>query len=161
MTSANDYTLLRKLNLGIHEKALALGLEPFDVAFEVLTFEQLNEVAAYDGFPVRYPHWRFGMEYERLRRSYAYGLHRIYELVINNNPCYAYLLEHNKLVDHKLVMAHVYGHSDFFKNNLWFSHTNRRMLDEMANHGARIRRYIDRFGAEEVEQFLDVCLSSC
>jgi stage V sporulation protein R len=159
MTSANDYTLLRELNLGIHEKALALGLDPFDVAFEVLTFEQMNEVAAYDGFPVRYPHWRFGMEYERLKRSYAYGLHRIYELVINNNPCYAYLLEHNKLVDHKLVMAHVYGHSDFFKNNLWFSHTNRRMLDEMANHGARLRRYIDRFGAEEVEQFLDVCLS--
>ena len=57
------------------------------------------------------------------------------------------------------VMAHVYAHSDFFKNNLWFSHTNRRMLDEMANHGARVRRYIDRFGAEDVERFLDVCLS--
>jgi stage V sporulation protein R len=159
MTSANDYSLLRELNVEIHAKALASGLEPFGVAFEVLTFEQMNEIASYDGFPVRYPHWRFGMEYERLRHSYAYGLHKIYELVINNDPCYAYLLEHNKLVDHKLVMAHVYAHSDFFKNNSWFSHTNRRMLDEMANHGARIRRYIDRFGAEEVEQFLDVCLS--
>jgi stage V sporulation protein R len=99
------------------------------------------------------------MEFERLRRSYAYGLHKIYEMVINNDPSYAYLLEHNKLVDHKLVMAHVYAHSDFFKNNLWFSHTNRRMLDEMANHGTRVRRYADRFGAEEVERFLDVCLS--
>ena len=119
----------------------------------------MNELAAFDGFPVRYPHWRFGMEYERLRKSYAYGLHIIYEMVINNDPCYAYLLEHNKLVDHKLVMAHVYGHSDFFKNNLWFSHTNRRMLDEMANHGTRVRRYVDRYGAEEVEQFIDTCLS--
>ena len=159
MTNSNDYNLLRELNLEIRGKALSYGLDPFDVAFEVLTFAEINEVAAFDGFPVRYPHWRFGMEFERLKRSYAYGLHKIYEMVINNDPCYAYLLEHNKLVDHKLVMAHVYAHSDFFKNNLWFSHTNRRMLDEMANHGARVRRYIDRFGAEDVERFLDVCLS--
>jgi stage V sporulation protein R len=159
MANANDYSLLRALNQEIRAKALGYGLDPFDVAFEVLTFEEMNEVASYDGFPVRYPHWRFGMEFERLRRSYAYGLHKIYEMVINNDPCYAYLLEHNKLVDHKLVMAHVYAHSDFFKNNLWFSHTNRRMLDEMANHGTRVRRYADRFGAEEVERFLDVGLS--
>jgi stage V sporulation protein R len=159
MVITNDYSLLRELNLEIRSKALGYGLDPFDVAFEVLTFEEMNEVASYDGFPVRYPHWRFGMEYERLRRSYAYGLHKIYEMVINNDPCYAYLLEHNKLVDHKLVIAHVYGHADFFKNNLWFSHTNRRMLDEMANHGSRVRRYVDRYGAEDVERFLDVCLS--
>ena len=48
-------------------------------------------------------------------------------------------------------MAHVYGHCDFFKNNYWFSQTNRKMIDEMANHGNRIRRYMDRFGVEEVE----------
>ncbi len=156
---SNNHNLLRELNLEIREKALAYGLDPFDVAFEVLSFEEMNEVAAYDGFPARYPHWRFGMEYERLKRSYAYGLHKIYEMVINNDPCYAYLLEHNQLVDHKLVMAHVYAHSDFFKNNLWFSHTNRRMLDEMANHGMRVRGYVDRYGPEEVERFLDVCLS--
>ena len=48
-------------------------------------------------------------------------------------------------------MAHVYGHCDFFKNNAWFSQTNRKMMDEMANHGNRIRRYMDRFGVEEVE----------
>ena len=159
MFKATDYNVLSELNLEIREKALAYGLDPFDVAFEMLTFEEMNEVAAYEGFPVRYPHWRFGMEYERLKHSYAYGLHKIYEMVINNDPCYAYLLEHNKLVDHKLVIAHVYAHSDFFKNNLWFSHTNRRMLDEMANHGTRLRRHVDRFGAEEVERFLDVCLS--
>jgi stage V sporulation protein R len=155
----NLHKVLRELNLAIREKALAYGLEPFDVAFEVLSFEEMNEVAAYEGFPARYPHWRFGMEYERLKRSYAYGLHKIYEMVINNDPCYAYLLEHNQLVDHKLVMAHVYAHADFFKNNLWFSHTNRRMLDEMANHGGRVRGYVARYGAEEVERFLDVCLS--
>ncbi len=64
------------------------------------------------------------------------------------------------LVDQKLVMAHVYGHCDFFKNNVWFSRTDRQMIDTMANHASRIRRYIDRYGLEEVEAFLDRCLSS-
>ena len=63
------------------------------------------------------------------------------------------------MTDQKLVMAHVYGHCDFFKNNYWFSHTNRKMMDEMANHGNRVRRYMDRFGVEEVEKFIDACLS--
>ena len=57
------------------------------------------------------------------------------------------------------MFAHVYGHCDFFKNNLWFSPTNRKMVDQMANHGARVRRYIDKVGIDEVETFLDVCLS--
>jgi stage V sporulation protein R len=61
--------------------------------------------------------------------------------------------------DQKLVIAHVYGHGDFFKHNAWFSRTNRKMLDQMANHAARLNRYIDRFGYEVVEQFVDACLS--
>ncbi|MEX0977923.1 MAG: SpoVR family protein, partial [Pirellulales bacterium] len=117
-----------------------------------------NAIAARGGFPTRYPHWRFGMEYEQLSKGYHYGLQKIYEMVINNDPCYAYLLSPNGLVDQKLVMAHVYGHCDFFKNNQWFSHTSRKMMDEMANHGNRIRRYIDRFGIEAVEEFIDSCL---
>ena len=56
-------------------------------------------------------------------------------------------------------MAHVYGHCDFFKNNYWFSKTSRKMMDEMANHGNRIRRYMDEVGVEEVEEFIDACLS--
>jgi stage V sporulation protein R len=99
------------------------------------------------------------MEYERLHKSYAYGLHRIYEMVINTDPCYAYLLTSNLMIDQKLVMAHVYGHADFFKNNFWFAHTNRRMLDDTANHATRIRRYIDKVGLDEVETFIDRCLS--
>src|SRR5690606_4366574 len=73
--------------------------------------------------------------------------------------CYAYLMRSNMLVDQKLVMAHVYGHCDFFKNNLWFSKTDRKMMDHMANHGTVIRRWIDRVGLEEVERFVDSCLS--
>jgi stage V sporulation protein R len=135
------------------------GLDFYPTIFELIDADQLNAVAAYGGFPTRYPHWRFGMEYEQLSKGYTYGLQKIYELVINNNPCYAYLMRSNGLVDQKLVMAHVYGHCDFFKNNYWFSQTDRKMMDEMANHGNRVRRYMDRFGVEEVETFIDACLS--
>jgi stage V sporulation protein R len=96
------------------------------------------------------------MEYEQLSKSYTYGLSKIYELVINNDPCYAYLMRSNSLTDQKLVMAHVYGHCDFFKSNYWFSFTNRKMMDAMANHGTRIRAYMDRYGVAEVENFIDV-----
>ena len=135
------------------------GLDFYTTIFEIVDYARLNAVAAYGGFPTRYPHWRFGMEYEQLSKGYSYGLQKIYELVINNDPCYAYLMKSNALTDQKLVMAHVYGHCDFFKNNRWFSQTNRKMMDQMANHGNRIRQYMDRFGVEEVETFIDSCLS--
>ncbi|VAX41187.1 FIG004684: SpoVR-like protein, partial [hydrothermal vent metagenome] len=145
--------------LAIKAKAREYGLDFFEVIYEVLDFETINQIAAYGGFPSRYPHWRWGMEYDKLSKRDAYGMGRIYEMVINNDPCYAYLQESNSVTDQKLVMAHVYGHSDFFKNNLWFGKTNRKMMDEMANHATRVRRYIERHGHEKVEQFLDACLS--
>jgi stage V sporulation protein R len=150
---------LAELKVEIQGYAREYGLDFFDTVFEVVDYKQMNQAAAYVGFPSRYPHWQFGMDYLRMSKSYAYGLHRIYEMVINNDPSYAYLLASNKLVDQKLVMAHVYAHVDFFKNNMWFAHTNRKMMDEMANHGTRIRRYIERYGYETVERFLDICLS--
>ncbi len=99
------------------------------------------------------------MEYEQLSKGYHHGLQKIYEMVINNDPCYAYLMTNNSQTDQKLVMAHVYGHCDFFKNNFWFSKTSRKMMDEMANHGNRVRRHMDEVGVEEVEEFIDACLS--
>lgn len=135
------------------------GLDCFETVFELITYDQINQFAAYGGFPVRYPHWKFGMEYEHLSKSYEYGLSKIYEMVINTDPCYAYLMEGNAMMDQKLVMAHVYGHCDFFKNNIWFSKTNRKMMDQMANHATRIRRYVDRYGMDVVEDFIDICLS--
>ncbi|MBI3828245.1 MAG: SpoVR family protein [Planctomycetes bacterium] len=139
--------------------AIDCGLDFFDVVFELCTHDQINQIAALGGFPTRYPHWRFGMEYEKLSKSYTYGLSKIYEMVINNDPCYAYLMISNPLVDQKLVMAHVYAHSDFFKSNLYFAHTSRKAIDEMANHGARARAHAERHGHEKVEGFLDCCLS--
>ena len=135
------------------------GLDFFETNFEVVDVEELSMFAAYTGFPVRYPHWRFGAQYDELIKGHSYGLQKIYEMVINTNPCHAYLLDTNGIGDQKLVIAHVYGHCDFFKNNAWFSPTNRKMLDQMANHAARVNRYIDRYGHETVEEFIDACLS--
>ena len=150
---------LRVLKDEIEGYAREYGLDFYETIFEVVDADDLNEIAAYGGFPTRYPHWSFGMAYEELKKSYDYGLSKIYEMVINNDPCYAYLMRCNHTVDQKLVMAHVYGHCDFFKNNSYFAHTTRKMMDEIANHGARIRRHVERFGEDEVEAFLDRCMS--
>jgi stage V sporulation protein R len=150
---------LRALKQEIEGYARSYGLDFYETIFEVLEGEDLNEVAAYGGFPTRYPHWSFGMSYEELRKGYDYGLSKIYEMVINNDPCYAYLMRCNHTVDQKLVMAHVYGHCDFFKNNAYFAHTNRKMMDEMANHGVRMRRYAEKHGEDDVEAFVDRCMS--
>jgi len=150
---------LRAQNLEIEEIARSAGLDFFQVIFELLDARDVNALAAYTGFPVRYPSWRFGMEFERLDKGYSWGLSKIYELVINNDPTYAYLVRSNSQMEQKLVMAHVYGHADFFKNNIWFQPTERQMVSVMADNGVRVRRYIDTYGQETVERFLDMALA--
>ena len=171
---------LREWQEKIEGRARTTGLDFFPQVFEVLSFDEMNEVAAYGGLPTRYPHWRWGMEYERLKKSSDYGLSRIYEMVINNNPSVAYLLEGNSLVDQKLVMCHVCGHNDFFKNNFTFKITDqdrrppgvaedlvvsrkdrvptRKWVDTFANHAARVRKHMDRHGVTAVEEFIDCLL---
>lgn len=143
----------------IEEYAIEYGLDFFPQVFEVCDYDTINILAAQGGFPSRYPHWKFGMDYDQLSKGYTYGLQKIYEMVINTDPCYAYLLQANNWVDQKIVMAHVYGHNDFFKNNAWFKNTNRKMMDVMANHGTKIRRYMERYGHDAVENFIDKVLS--
>lgn len=150
---------LLKLKDEIEGYAIEFGLDFFPQIFEVCDYDTVNILAAQGGFPSRYPHWRFGMDYDQLSKGYTYGLQKIYEMVINTDPCYAYLLQANNWVDQKIVMAHVYGHNDFFKNNAWFSGTNRKMMDVMANHGTKIRRYMERYGQDAVEVFIDRVLS--
>jgi stage V sporulation protein R len=143
----------------IEQHARDYGLDFFPIIYEVLDYRTLYETAALGGFPTRYPHWRFGMEYDQLIKGHVWLGSTIYEMVINTNPSYAYLLEGNEMVTQKMVMAHVAGHVDFFKHNMWFAHTNRKMLDEMANHASRIQRAVDRHGYDLVEDFIDTCLS--
>ncbi len=135
------------------------GLDFFDIVFELLDAADVNGIAAYGGFPVRYPSWRHGMEFERLDKGYSWGLSKIYELVINNDPVVAYLVRSNSALEQKLVMAHVCGHADFFKHNGWFAATDRKMLGRMGDHSTRVRRLIDVHGQEAVERFVDQALS--
>ena len=95
------------------------------------------------------------MEYEELQRGYQYGMHRIYEMVVNTNPCYIYCLDSNALVDNVTVVAHALFHNDFFKNNIYFNPTSQNMMNKLANHGSRIRKYMKRWGKERVTEFMD------
>lgn len=146
---------LKELAPKILQSCRDWGLDFYPTVVQLLTYDEISEIAAYNGFPVRFPHWSFGMEYEELQRGYEFGMHKIYEMVINVNPCYIYCLSSNTLLDHLTVIAHATGHNDFFKNNIHFSATDTNMLNKMANHGTRIRNYIARWGKERVIEFID------
>jgi stage V sporulation protein R len=90
---------------------------------------------------------------------YEYGLSKIYELIINTNPAQAFLMEGNSLIQNKLVIAHVIGHSDFFKCNAYFQHTNRQMAETAGVTAERIRAYEREHGERAVEEFLDAVLA--
>ncbi|MBC7796868.1 MAG: SpoVR family protein [Pyrinomonadaceae bacterium] len=142
----------------IWEIALRFGLDPFPTKFEIVPATVMYEVGSY-ALPGRYSHWSFGKAYHRMKTMYDFGLSKIYEVVINTNPSYAFLLETNSLLQNKLVIAHVLGHTDFFKNNTWFSKTNRRMIDTASNHTARMNEYEFKYGHKAVETFLDSVLA--
>lgn len=148
---------LKKLIPTIIKNCREFGLDFYDVAVQMLDYGEMAEVCSYGGFPVRFPHWKWGMEYEEFQRGYEYNMHRVYEIVINTNPCYIFCLDSNTLVDNVTVIAHAIGHNDFFKNNIYFSQTNQNMMNELANHGSRIRRYMQG-RKEEVVEFIDHCM---
>jgi len=131
------------------------GLDFFPTIIEFCTYDEISEIASYGGFPVRFPHWSFGMEFEELSRGYEYGMHRISEMVVNTSPCVIYCLDSNTLVDNIDVICHALGHNDFFKNNVFFKGTDTGMMNKLANHGTRIREYMTRWGRERVTEFID------
>lgn len=139
----------------IFTKCKEFGLDYYPTIIEFCTYDDISEIASYGGFPVRYPHWSFGMEYEEMSRGYEYGMHRISEMVVNTDPCVIYCLDSNTLVDNIDVIAHALGHNDFFKNNVFFRGTNTDMMNKFANHGKRIRKYMARWGKERVTEFID------
>jgi stage V sporulation protein R len=73
---------LKKLMPDIFNACKDFGLDFYPTVIQMLTYDEISEIAAYGGFPVRYPHWKWGMEYEELQRGYEYGMHRIYEMVL-------------------------------------------------------------------------------
>ncbi|MFP3440941.1 SpoVR family protein, partial [Pantoea sp. SIMBA_133] len=78
---------------------------------------------------------------------------------INSDPCYAFLLDTNSLIQNKLIIAHVLAHCDFFKNNVRFSNTRRDMVESMTATAERVAYYEHHYGKDEVENFLDAVLS--
>jgi stage V sporulation protein R len=142
----------------IWEVARRFGLDPFPTRFEVVPATVMYEIGSY-ALPGRYSHWTFGKAYHRMKTMYDFGLSKIYEVVINTNPAYGFLLETNSPVQNKLVMAHVLGHVDFFKNNAYFAKTNRRMVETVSAHAGRMAEYEFKYGRKRVEHFLDAVLS--
>lgn len=142
----------------ITEIAKGFGLDFYPMRYEICPADIIYTFGAY-GMPTRFSHWSFGKAFHRMKMQYDFNLSKIYELVVNSNPCYAFLLDGNTLIQNKLIVAHVLAHCDFFKNNARFSNTNRDMVESMAASAERIRQYELAYGKEEVETFLDAVLA--
>jgi stage V sporulation protein R len=142
----------------IWDATVRLGLDPFPTHFEVVPANIMYELGAY-GIPGRFSHWTHGKAYWHMKTMYDYGLSKIYELVINTNPSLAFLLETNSVLENKMVIAHVLGHTDFFKHNMYFDHTSRQMVESTSLNAERIARYEFEHGTLAVEKFLDAVLS--
>jgi stage V sporulation protein R len=140
------------------DEARNFGLDPFPTHFELVPATIMYEFASYS-LPGRFSHWTHGKAYHRQKMQYDFGLSKIYEMVVNTNPSYAFLMEMNNLLQNTFVAAHVFGHTDFFKNNAYFQHTSRRMIDKVSIHAERIAKYEFEHGKAEVERFLDSVLS--
>jgi stage V sporulation protein R len=136
------------------------GLNCYPQEFEVCDHYDMIGYMAYSGMPAHYPHWSFGKNYERQKTLYDYGVSGLpYEMVINTNPCLAYLMRDNTLLLQILTIAHVYGHNDFFANNFTFTSATdaQYTLETFKNHAARISSYAEdpSIGLDEVEEALD------
>jgi stage V sporulation protein R len=156
-----DKAYLARLERAIDEIwgiARRFGLDPYPVNFELVPAAIMYEFGAY-GLPGRFSHWSRGKAYYRMKTEYDYGLSKIYELVVNTNPSYAFLMEQNDVLQNMVVVAHVLGHTDFFKNNVFFRATPPNMIDKVSISADRIRKYEYDHGEAEVERFLDAVLS--
>ncbi|WP_101843361.1 SpoVR family protein [Halobacillus sp. Marseille-P3879] len=153
-----DQVELEKAISEITEIADGFGLDFYPMHYEICPDDIIYTFGAY-GMPTRFSHWSFGKQYYKMKLQYDLGLSKIYELVINSNPCYAFLLNSNSLIQNKLIVAHVLAHCDFFKNNARFQNTKRDMVESMAATAERIASYEKKHGKEEVESFLDAVLA--
>lgn len=155
---ASDDKALQYAIAEITEIATGFGLDFYPMRYEICPAEIIYTFGAY-GMPTRFSHWSFGKQFFRMKLQYDLGLSKIYELVINSDPCYAFLLDTNSLIQNKLIVAHVLAHCDFFKNNIRFSNTKRDMVESMSATAERVKAYEHKYGKEEVETFLDAVLA--
>lgn len=155
-----NVSTLEEWNEIIEKKAIEFGLKFYPQEFEIIGFNEMLGYEAYVGMPSKYPHWSYGKAYDKNKTLYSLNMTGLpYEMVINSDPCLAYLMRENTLLLQILTMAHVYGHNDFFANNrLFVEATKAKNGIEMFKLDAEIiRGYINdpNIGYEKVEKILD------
>jgi len=147
----------------ICETAAGMGLDWFDIDYEIIDYQEMLGAMAYTGLPTHYRHWSFGKEYERTHTLYNLGMTGLpYEMIINSNPSIAYLMTENPLSTHILTMAHCVGHSDFFRQNRMFHYTSPDDIISKFKAAAKyVRELIEdpSIGIDEVEKILDAAHS--
>lgn len=159
-----NFDLLQKYDRAIADIAVnEFGLDCYTNQIEVIASEQMLDAYASVGLPISYPHWSFGKEFISNERSYQKGASGLaYEIVINSDPCIAYLMEENSMPLQGLVIAHAcYGHNSFFKGNYLFRQWTD--ADAIIDYMVFARQYVmdceERHGVAEVEEVLDACHS--
>ena len=156
-----SFELIETYHAEIARTALAFGLDTYPVQLEVINAEQMIDAYASVGMPVNYRHWSFGKQFIATEKSYSRGqMGLAYEIVINSDPCIAYLMEENTLPMQALVMAHAcYGHNSFFKGNylfrMWTDATS--IIDYLVYARTYIAECEEQHGWEAVEVLLDSC----
>jgi len=155
-----DLNELEEWDARILEHVKYFGLNCYPQEFEICDHFEMLGYMSYSGMPSRYPHWSYGKSYEREKTMYDYGVGGLpYEMVINSNPCLAYLMRDNTDLLQILTIAHVYGHNDFFANNFTFTSgfDAKYTLEMFKTNADRVRSYVEdpSIGIERVEQVLD------
>jgi stage V sporulation protein R len=141
------------------EHAERYRLDTYPNQMEVITSEQMLDSYVSSGLPVNYGHWSFGKHFLIEAGKYQSGQNALaYEIVINTNPCVAFLMEGNSLAMQALVIPHAcYGHNSFSKGNYLFKQWTQpdAVLDYMIFARNYVAECEERFGLERVEQTLD------
>ncbi len=153
--------LLEKYEKEIANVAKKYKLDTYPNQIEIINSEQMLDAYAAIGMPINYCHWSFGKKILQLEKSYRRGqMGLAYEIVINSNPCIAYLMEENTMTMQAIVLAHAcYGHNSFFKNNYLFK--TWTSPDSIIDYLIFARNYVteceERYGVTAVEELLDAC----
>ncbi|SDR68369.1 SpoVR like protein, partial [Halopseudomonas xinjiangensis] len=137
------------------------GLDTYPNQIEVITAEQMMDAYASVGMPLGYHHWSYGKHFLHTEKNYKRGqMGLAYEIVINSDPCIAYLMEENTMTMQALVIAHAcYGHNSFFKGNYLFRTWTdaSAIIDYLVFAKQYIMRCEERHGIDAVEDLLDSC----
>jgi len=156
-----DFDLLERYHAAIAAVAGEYKLDTYANQIEIITSDQMLDAYATSGLPIGYPHWSYGKEFIRNEQAYRRGMQGLaYEIVINSDPCIAYLMEENTVTTQALVIAHAsFGHNSFFKGNELFRQWTD--ADAILDYLVFARRYVmeceERHGDAAVEEIIDAC----